>query len=390
MDNYCDEWNYVIYLSESTINKTNLIAAIQESVLTAQEKNTLNNMFVVTEGVAEKVKGAIAKIIAALTRIWGRFIEAMSALIKRDKNYLIKYKDIILKKTFLQNYTFTMYNYQVGQPDLLGTYAPAFNFSSLEKDLESEEIFVTKYFKKVEAIQKKNGDINFEEAVKILFRGSDSELAIESSKFNMTDAYNFCVNYEAIAKKFDTDKKNIKVAADDVQKRIEQMSREAKTQEPVAPVPTGATKESFDFFAYGSYKSYLYENTVINEVDIKAPEQATVNQTPSQAGVSNTSDPNKAVINQQGTANKEVDQTQIDNAGGSDKSVDKIKIYIKVVGELMTAKCQVCEEMYKAYMQIIRSHVKDHVGKSDTSTTKPEDKATVQGTDNSKIDTSGL
>ena len=136
MDNYCDEWNYVIYLSESTINKTNLIAAIQESVLTAQEKNTLNNMFVVTEGVAEKVKGAIAKIIAALTRIWGRFIEAMSALIKRDKNYLIKYKDIILKKTFLQNYTFTMYNYQVGQPDLLGTYAPAFNFSSLEKDLQ--------------------------------------------------------------------------------------------------------------------------------------------------------------------------------------------------------------------------------------------------------------
>lgn len=390
---YCGELDYAIFLSESMINKSYLVAAIQESVLTAQEKNTVENIFIVTEGVAEKIKLAISKIIAALTRIWGKFTEVMSGLIKRDKNYLIKYKDIILKKAFAQNYTFTMYNYQVGQPDLLGVYAPAFNFASLEKDLESEENFIKTHFQKVEAIQKKNGNINFSEAVKILFRGSDSEIPIPSSKFNMTDAYNYCVSYDAIAKKFETDKKNIKAAADDVQKRIEQMDREAKSTSNTNATPETNTSanESFDLFSYGSYHSYLYENTVINEVDIKAPDNTQANSEPAnQTGSSNTTDPNKAVINQKGEPSKEVNQDQINNAGGNDASVKKIELYIRIVGELMTAKCQVSEEMYKNYMQIIRSHVKDHVGVKDTSTAKPEDKATVQGTDNSKIDTSGL
>jgi len=417
---YTDEFSYAIYLAESTINRSYFKAAVRESILTAQNENTMKNMTILTEGVSEKIKAAINKIIAALTRIWGRFIESMNALIKRDKNYLIQYKDIILKKKFLQNYTFTMYQYQKGQPNLLGTYAPAFNFSSLEPKLVDEETFVGAYFNKIEQIQKQNTDINFAEAVKIYFRGSAAEESISASEFNLTDAYNFCVNYQEITKKVETDSKNIKAAAEQVQQKIEQMAREEKdtgeqstptnngnantpistpTSTPTNNGAVGGTngptttpqKESFDFFSVDSYKSFLYNTTIFNEVEISAQGQKPggASNTP---GTKNTTNPSNATINQNGQNNADVNQSDVDKSGGSDSAVKKIELYIKIVGELMTAKCQVLEEMYKNYMQIIRAHVKDHVGSKDKTTDKPEDKATVQGKDNTseKVNTSGL
>ena len=224
----------------------------------------------------------------------------------------------------------------------------------------------------------KDSNITFKELCNIAFRGSEDEMNIPAKTLNMTDMYNYCIAYNAnIKKTIEADSKNLQAAAKDAEAKVQQLQRESKN-------------ESTDLFGEDSYKSLLFENFYLTEaVDIKAGTPTT--PTPNTSGeAKDTKDPGKAYSSTSGEAKGITDEVK-----NLEEGLKKVQLYVKLVGEIMTSKMSSAENAYKDYMQIIRAHVKDHVGSKDTTNDKAPDSATVQGkdsstVDNTKIDTSQL
>lgn len=365
---YCYEFSYLEYMINDSYNNIILEASINEAKLIAEGNNLIDNITPINEGVADKVKAMIAKIVGAIGRIWGKFLESMNHLVTRDKDYLAKYKKIILEKTPLQDYKYKMYKYYPdGQKRVINTPIPAFNYQSLEKDLESQDTFIKKHFPNM--VLNFSEDYKITEKAKTYFRGSEDELEINQSSLNMADLYNYCLEYPNIKNKIISDTKNIKTAANEVLNKV-------KTMKEYCVSPEIDLVNGVDIFSEGTYLSYLYENTILHE-KVGLPENKPDESKPIEK---TTTNPNDAYKSTSGEENKEVDKAKVEANGGVDEAVKRIQLYIKISGEILSAKLTVVEEIYKDYMTIIRFHVKDHVGVKNDDTDKPKDKASTQGT----------
>ena len=96
--NYSQQYEYLTFLAERTTQQVRMERIINEAVLIGEGADTIENIELIQESFSESVKKVIHKLLTFIGKLWGKFIEAMNTLIKNDKAYLERYKDIILKK----------------------------------------------------------------------------------------------------------------------------------------------------------------------------------------------------------------------------------------------------------------------------------------------------
>lgn len=399
MDTF-DRFQYTLFLVEQSIEQAKYERYVNECILMAEGSNNIQNITILNESFTDKLKEGIKKIVAAIGRIWAKFLEAMNNLLKTDKAYLEKYKDIILKKKMVDA-TYTMYDYPNALKSVLNKAAvPVFNFDEMSPKLGDDATFITYLAQKNGITINASSKEAFEDQLKTIFRGSPKEIAVKSAEINMTDMYNFCYNYDTIKSNLAKDVVNIKNGAlagidlinkmvrnNEVQKTQPQQQTQQQTQQnqqqPKPNQQQQSQNASFNFFAdpknmYFSHisESYIHEmEKVTRDVDGTSSSGST-NATSN----SSAADGDRYVNANQ---NKTGDEKQIDNdksiqAGtATDKQAkensDKIMRYLRITGQFLAAKQTVLEEIYKNYMTIIKLHVRDNVGNKDKDSDKGRD-----------------
>ncbi len=379
MYNDTNKLKYDLFLSEQIIEQAKFEACIYESILINSGTNNLQNIQLLQESAVDKLKEGIMKILNGLAKIWEKFKETMSTLIKKDSDYLEKYKDIILKKKPI-NAIYNMYDYRRGVANILNSPIPVFNYNTMKEDLNDRETFINKYLSKYKAGDNKT---NFIDGVKAYFRGSVEQKKIESSQLNMTDMYNYCYTYKKMEDLIHKDLKSIEKSGSDAINMVEKMGRENKI-----------AQESANIFEDNKYYSFLYEAYITEEEnpgnkkeEKSNPSNPAANRTVNDGSAANGSKPAdhyKSNINGN-NENKDANKMKEEDVDGSVKVVtDRIRVYLNVCSEFIGAKQSIAEEIYKAYMSILKTHVRDHVGNKDGEN-KTVDSSTNYSNTNNKL-----
>lgn len=385
-DNSLEQLKYEMFLAEQMLEQAKMKSFISECLLISEGTNSINNMELIQESFADKLKEVIMKIVNGIATMWKKFIETMSTLVKRDKAYLEKYKDTILKKKPI-DCDYTMYDYFTGQKVLLNSPVPNFNFQSMKDDLETSDKFAEKHF--ANFIQGQKSPYNLEDLAKAKFRGGGQEKTFHSSKINMTDMYNYCHEYDKLKDYIQKDINNIQKAATDASDMVDKMAREGQIQKE------GGLFDKKQYFSV-VYEQYITEtekpsqpapnsgdnNVSPGGVKISKPENNNSNDNNSNENNNNnstqTSNPAEAYKKNTGESNSEVSS---DEKSAQDV-INRINNYLKVCGGFLGAKQTVAEEIYKAYMSIIKAHIRDSLNKGKNDGNKVADVGTNQS-DNS-------
>lgn len=383
------ELNYQLFLAEQYAEQAELEMYINESIIISEGTNTFDNIDIIHESFVDKIKEAIKKFLQAIANMWHKFTESMDTLLKTDKAYLEKYKDIILKKQPIES-TYSIHDYfdsknkGQGTKLLLNSPVPMINLNNMDSELESEEKFLSVHFQKF--IQGAKAPYNLSDLAKAKFRGNDGEeIEYEARRFNMTDLYNYCYNYKKLADLIEKDIQNLQKTTGDILMKVDKMVRD------------GAIKnESALLYGEKQYLSTVYEAYVHEAMPtrVEKNDNNNVNTNNNQSGHTshnsqqnnNNSQQNTRVTNP-AQAYKKTEKGDSNQEINSEKTAkelsEKAKLYLKVCGGFLGAKQSVAEETYKAYMSIIKAHVRDHVGKKDDKKdNKPVDKASDQSKPN--------
>lgn len=362
--------SYQLFLAEQMYEQSELEMFIGECVLISEGTNTLTNIDIIHESFVDKIKGTIKKFLQAIANMWHKFTEAMNTLLKTDRAYLEKYKDIILKKNPIEC-EYTMYKYDQGLPLLLKSQIPVLNLNNMDAELADDDTFLRKHFGTF--IQGAKSPYNIGDLARAKFRGGNGEeVNIKSTQLNMTDLYNYCYDYKKFEDLIQKDIKNIQDSAGSIILRIDKMVRDGQVKNEAAAL-----------FESAQYLSTVY-NTFVNEATpgtrVK-PEDSNNNNNQNTNNQNDNKNNNNPVQNKPSQAynkTEKIDKDQEINAEKTAKELTaKANRYLKICGEFLGAKQSIAEEIYKAYMSIIRAHVRDHVGKkSEAKDNKSADRAT--------------
>ena len=193
---YCLELSYDMFIANEMLEQAKLERFVNESLLIMEGTNTVSNMTVIVESFGDKFKEIIKKIVNAVVNMWHKFLEGMNTLFKSDKAYLEKYKDIILKKQVNLG-TLTMPNYEKGMNELLNKKIPPFNYQGLKSNLSNDKEQGS--FRK-SIYNDYNPSVEFPAFVKNKMQGGEKDITVKGSQLNMTNLFNFCYNFDKLAK----------------------------------------------------------------------------------------------------------------------------------------------------------------------------------------------
>ena len=202
---YMQENAYRQYLANKAEVQHKLSLMVHEATIIVDEESDyaskLGQLMSIQEGVTDSISDAWTKFKNFLGKMWAKFTEFLSRTINSDKNYLDKYKDIILNKKFQLDSVELDGDYKVGI-NRLSTYTintpnprdiegyPA------ENSAENLKLVQKKFFSEY------NGSIEFSDFCKNYFKGSrdgkENRMQLTEANVNMTDLFNYCYNYQKI------------------------------------------------------------------------------------------------------------------------------------------------------------------------------------------------
>lgn len=332
---------YETVMFENLLEDYNLELFINESVMLASNIIDYKLFKSLHEETKEKQKNIFARLLENISKLWHKFIEVTTKLLTTNDNYLDKYKDTIINVPLKED-EYVMYPYWLGKPYLIRTKVPAFNYNMLRDSLQSEEKFMNSHFGNF--VDK---EIGFIDRVKQLLRGDYSEeIKIKSKDINMEELFSFCKDFKNLRKIIETDMKEIQAAGNKAIDIISSM----KTTDTDA-----VTGESVIY-------SLLKEQIYIQEVK-KVSNMDTADGQPADSATMKS--------NIRGTEDTDTKNIK-DAVKEKEDDLERVKLYIRVCYNFLGAKMSIVQEMYKAYMYIIRDHVKMNLRRSQTIE-EPED-----------------
>lgn len=335
-NNYKEELQYILHMFECSLmdNKTEYV--LEEVLLFENKETNIETFGLIQEKFTEKVKEGFKTLIENIAKLWARFLEAVNKFVKSDKDYLQKYKTVILNKP-LKEESYTMYPYWKGYQLLLNSKVPAFNFSTLKDDLEDKDAFISKHFNRFRPSDKNETYI---QVATSMFKGSNKPVVCKAESINMTDLYNFCLDYDSNVAKLERDIKEIDKAG---RSAIDMIDRNK---------PIGEH--------YYTLEKYFY--SVINESIIYEEELVKKASSDQKTTTSSDSTRQKSEVKNVDGENKSMDEDDEKSIQDRNVDIDRVKLYMTTCTEFLGCKMSVLQETYKAYMFIIRDHIKSHVG----------------------------
>ena len=206
-----DEWDYIKesayynYLSNKADYNKRLKRIVQESLIITNENlsmdRTLYRLQAIQEGISDTIGDAWTKFKNFISKMWLKFTEFISRNLNSDKNYLTKYKDVILNKEFILNDVKVDGNYTEGMKRLAQFQVQSPNASMLQDETKFPKSRENDGIKRVQKVifppYASAGNVEFDDFVKRWFMGGDgSEFSITKENINMTDIFNYCYNFD--------------------------------------------------------------------------------------------------------------------------------------------------------------------------------------------------
>lgn len=386
---YIHEGVYQEYIENKIANERKLAGMLREVIPMAE------SMVVIQEAkFSDTVKSKWTKFINFIKGIASKFFESMSALLLDEKDYLEKYRDIILKKKPKDDmeYSYTG-DYEVGINRLIKMEVPIF---SLEYQNELEEdgdgSIVNRLMQKAGLQFNYNDGESLAEQFKDFFLGIDTGKQSQGkfSQLNMTDLYNFCYNYKQIEKIGNTDIKHLEQSTNAIKLAIDNELKKNGATEQVNPNPTtnpvtgnGTGSGNSGGNGSGQPAESAIINTrlnPINELEITTTSTNTnaANQTSSYSRDDAKEVSNDAKTAAAATANN-LKNGESESLEDFEKKLNNIADkWLRVCRALITSKFTAAQQIAKDYMDIIRAHVRSYGGQDLKN--KNDDKAPQQGT----------
>ena len=421
--NHISKYTYSSIYEEYILNKIDneeKIASHLKTIIPVQEAKYKNIRTLNESVLGDKAKNRFNKIVSFVKNLLAKFAESISSFLLDNKDYLDKYKDIILKKEPKSDnsYSYTG-DYKIGMQRCMNFELHQFKFLDYNDYIDEEDAdkarvaIATKVF---------NNDANFKFAVGdslsdaakeyfLAYEKGDQEGTFDDGKLNFTDMYNFCYNVGQITKIKNRDEKFIEASNKEIlaelEKRVTERDKKNNAESSTKPedsnaaptkpedgntTPTkpegdkSAEKESFAFSALDIYRSkYLMEDTTTDASN----KQNNDNGKPKPTNTLKITSANNAIsaISKNNTNGNNDDKNANSDIGTSDAELSKIQTlcdrYYQVVRTVIAARCTALEQMARNYMEIIRAHVRSYVGNTkDTSTDRSQQAGNTYQKDN--------
>ena len=396
---YAREFEYSMYTLRKMEEQSAMEHFVKECFILANESSSIADLKALNEasGFGERVKEAWEKFKAFIKKLWGKFINNMDKFFLKDVDYLKKHKDIILNKPMKRE--ITMQDYHNGTINIGKTGVPALSEQMLDGgDLASKEAFVKKL--NIPGVTSSENDA-FKTECKNYFLGGPEMKAYSGSDINMTDLYNYCIDYKnktsvilknqeeafnsstnainnkinklekekaeankATEQKSEENKNNTQDTAADSTKSQETNTQGQGTGSGETPKTGDASgPESFWFGGNLSAYSEVY-NAYITEDGEQKMTIGKAGDGPATSG----GESKRLSANIVAKKGEDINDDQMKNAVDKQKIEDlnnKIGVYRDVCGMVFASKITAAEQIYKDYMKIIRAHVSDYAGEED-------------------------
>lgn len=346
---YCLELSYDLFIADEMLEQAKLERFVNEALLISEGANTVSNITVIVESFGDKFKEIIKKIVNSIVNMWHKFLEGMNTLFKSDKAYLEKYKDIILKKQVNLG-TLTMPNYEKGVNDILSKKIPPFNYQGLKGNLSGDKEHAS--FRK-SIYNDYNPDIEFPAFVKNKMQGGEKDITVKGSQINMTNLFNFCYNFDKLAKGIENEINSINKVGNQAVAIIDEKVRK-----------TAQTESTL----YGTVK--YFSNVYESFIDEAVGGLGDSNKEASRKTDGDKYNPSHT-DGEHETSNNTSQSLEGETA---EEATENIKVYINICGQFLAAKLTIARNCHKDYMSIIREHVRSYAGNKEVSQDKGNSK----------------
>lgn len=368
---YMHDALYESYIQAKIDSEDRLAFALKEAMVISEAD--YSNIRALQEAkLTDKIKATWKRFIAFIKGMVSRFMESMSNILLDEKDYLEKYKDIILKKKPKDDmeYSYTG-NYRVGIERLINTEVPLFDYYKYKNQLEAEgdgEL--------VHAImQGKNFNYDDSQTLPEQFKNyflafDDGQQEGKFSNLNMTDIYNFCYNFNKIKGIVDKDISRLEASTKAIENAIN------KELNATGNTAAGDTVEKTETDTTTKTESTIFteaeEEKQKTNLNIKASTDPT-------SKMGSTQNRDNDAEKDSATAGTAVAKSDGKEAADITKAANK---WIDVCRPLIAAKLTACQQIAKDYMEIIRAHVRSYGGEDKKS--KEGNKAPDQSSKYSK------
>lgn len=349
---YMHDALYESYVQAKIDSEDRLAFALKEAMVISE--SDYSNIRAIQEAkISDKIKAKWQNFVAFIKNMVAKFLESMSNLLLDEKDYLEKYKDIILKKKPKDDmeYSYTG-NYEKGIGRIINTSIPVFNYATFKNELEAEgdgpliNKIMPGEFSYVD------GDTLDEQLKSFFLALEDGQKTGKFSELNMTDIYNFCYNFNKVKGIVDKDISRLEASTKAIESEInKQLSATNANTQPTTNAQTTTTTTVQNNSAIFTEAEENKDNKESGKTGLNISTDPT-----SKMQNKEISDEDKKTAADQGAnaakdSNAETDQIT--------KAADK---WISVCRPVIAAKLTACQQIAKDYMEIIRAHVRSYGG----------------------------
>lgn len=362
---YIKENIYRTYLIETYyINKRQ--QRFVEECLAISESN-IPELKSINEDLKMDTKGKFEKLKAFVKELFQKFLMKMNKFITGNKDFLEKYKDIILTKK-IEEYTLNnMPDYEAGIKNITDHKLKKLDIKALISKTEQEI--------QHELLNAYTNENDFSDFCKRYFLcdNKPNKEKVSSTTLNMAEIYAFCIKASDAIKQLENDQKEFSAAADAAKNAV------------LAATPKN---ESVNLYGEKYYYSSVYE-AFINEDD--QPQQQT-----NQSSLTNTNSDTKSDAKMKldvptpdnkteknnnlekdvksDDKGKDAETQAKENQGAESKKVSETADwYLATIKTITTAKITAFQKIYSEYMKILRYHVQKATGSMGSASKFTED-----------------
>lgn len=338
--------------------------------------------------MGDNIKSKWNKFIDFINNLFAKFGESISNIVLSYKNYLVKYREIILNKQFKIKLTQALPgDYNVGVDRCNKVVIPVFQYNdqNMKTLLSEDDEQIIKMIIKDSELQYDQAR-NLNDILKDYFLGIDKGIIDDLDKLNRSDMYNFCLNADKIQSTQKKDMNALKSTTSVIERAItnevNKVNKEAYIVEGILNKNNSSQPKS-NPTATASGKSTDQNNNQNNTATAsnQSTDQNNSNQDKeagkdnvAKAGSVNTSPINSSLDdNYKGTAKEDDYKQDGEQAANDGQNADDVAkafdAWRKVCQSVISAKMTAQQAILKDYMGIIRAHVRSYVGKQDN----PED-----------------
>lgn len=361
LDSYMYESAYFDYINTKIANEEAIASHLAKYI--PVNEAAYSNLRAINEAkLSDKIKASWQRFLNFIKGIFGKFMESCTKILFDEKDYLVKYKDIILNKKPKEIEYSYVGNFREGTQRCIDIKLPVFDWNTHHAACEAKG-----YGALVKMIAPKmkydEGNDNLSAQFKEYFFASEDGKVSKGTfaDLNFKEMYNFCYNFDKIDQMVKNDTRHLEQSTNAIMEAIKQQIE----TDTVVDASKGEEKAESGGEPESKEESAIYFREA-EEVEKSKKDDAGESK-PGSIDIKNSN-----AISQMGSYdNKDdvSDEQKAKNAedakGSTTKNVEEVCMKWQTVCKAMlTAKCTAVQSIANTYMKIIRTHVRSYVGNS--------------------------